>query len=64
MGGFLRVELLVIVGRCGGDGGGGGAESPAGEERLQELLPEEVGGAVESGVDDEVEDGRPGYGVG
>lgn len=34
------------------------------EEGLQELLPEEIGGTVEDGVDDEVQDGRPGYGVG
>lgn len=34
------------------------------EEGLQELLPEEVGGAVEDGVEDEVQNGCPSYGVG
>lgn len=62
--GLLGVELLVIVGGCGGDGGRGGVKGAAWEEGFEELLPEEVGGAIEGGVENEVQDGRPGYSVG
>lgn len=38
-------------------------KGPAWEAGLQELLPEEVGGAIEDRVYDEVQDGRQSYGV-
>lgn len=62
--GLLGVELLVVVGGCGGDGGRGWVQGAAWEGSFKELLPEKVWGAVEHGVENEVQDGGPGYSVG
>jgi len=63
MGSLLSVELFLVVCRGGFDCGFGGLDGLAGEDGLEELLPDEVGWAVESCEEDELGHGNPVNGV-